>query len=78
MLSNNLFGYAVVQFFSNMIISQNFLVDIKAPMLGLLPVLAFEGGTRRNIPKFEVHFVSDPSILFLHANFDSERQCQYN
>lgn len=75
MLSNNVFGYAVVQFFSNMIIFQNFLVDIKAPMLGLLPVLAFEGGTRRNIPKFEVH---NPSILFFLANFDSEHQCQYS
>ena len=33
---------------------QNFLVDIKGPSLASLPVLAFEGGTRRNIPKFEV------------------------
>lgn len=33
---------------------QNFLVDIKGPALAYLPVLAFEGGTRRNIPKFEV------------------------
>ncbi|KAF7828010.1 putative exosome complex component rrp40 [Senna tora] len=32
----------------------NFLVDIKGPALAFLPVLAFEGGTRRNIPKFEV------------------------
>lgn len=36
---------------------QNFLVDIKGPALAFLPVLAFEGGTRRNIPKFEVHGV---------------------
>lgn len=34
--------------------SDNFLVDIKGPTLAFLPVLAFEGGTRRNIPKFEV------------------------
>ena len=33
---------------------QNFLVDIKGPGLAFLPVLAFEGGTRRNIPRFEV------------------------
>ncbi|PIA40546.1 hypothetical protein AQUCO_02500332v1 [Aquilegia coerulea] len=33
---------------------ENFLVDIKGPTLAFLPVLAFEGGTRRNIPKFEV------------------------
>ncbi|PKA53541.1 hypothetical protein AXF42_Ash009037 [Apostasia shenzhenica] len=32
----------------------NFLVDIKGPMIAFLPVLAFEGGTRRNIPKFEI------------------------
>ncbi|EOA17476.1 hypothetical protein CARUB_v10005803mg [Capsella rubella] len=32
----------------------NFWVDIKGPQLALLPVLSFEGGTRRNIPKFEV------------------------
>lgn len=32
---------------------QNFWVDIKGPQLALLPVLAFEGGTRRNVPKFE-------------------------
>ncbi|CAI9787298.1 unnamed protein product [Fraxinus pennsylvanica] len=35
--------------------ADNFLVDIKGPTLAFLPVLAFEGGTRRNIPKFEVH-----------------------
>ncbi|XP_062026603.1 uncharacterized protein LOC133742915 isoform X2 [Rosa rugosa] len=34
--------------------ADNFLVDIKGPSLAFLPVLAFEGGTRRNIPKFEV------------------------
>ncbi|KAL0013100.1 hypothetical protein SO802_000169, partial [Lithocarpus litseifolius] len=34
--------------------ADNFLVDIKGPGLAFLPVLAFEGGTRRNIPKFEI------------------------
>uniref|UniRef100_A0A7N2KV00 Uncharacterized protein n=1 Tax=Quercus lobata TaxID=97700 RepID=A0A7N2KV00_QUELO len=33
---------------------KNFLVDIKGPGLAFLPVLAFEGGTRKNIPRFEV------------------------
>ncbi|KAI3876244.1 hypothetical protein MKX03_028474 [Papaver bracteatum] len=33
--------------------ADNFLVDIKGPAVAFLPVLAFEGGTRRNIPKFE-------------------------
>ena len=32
---------------------QNFLVDIKGPALAFFPMLAFEGGTRRYIPKFE-------------------------
>ncbi|KFK29829.1 hypothetical protein AALP_AA7G184300 [Arabis alpina] len=34
--------------------ADNFWIDIKGPQIALLPVLAFEGGTRRNIPKFEV------------------------
>ncbi|KAF2315928.1 hypothetical protein GH714_040723 [Hevea brasiliensis] len=33
--------------------AENFLIDIKGPALAFLPVLAFERGTRRNIPKFE-------------------------
>ncbi|KMZ69576.1 Exosome complex exonuclease RRP40 [Zostera marina] len=32
----------------------NFVLDIKGPNLAFLPVLAFEGGTRKNIPKYEV------------------------
>lgn len=51
LLNNSLWFY--IYFFS-----QNFLVDIKGPALAFLPVLAFEGGTRRNIPKFEVGIVS--------------------
>ncbi|MFS7908632.1 putative exosome complex RNA-binding protein 1/RRP40/RRP4 [Helianthus anomalus] len=31
---------------------EKFLVDIKGPALAFLRVLSFEGGTRRNIPKF--------------------------
>ncbi|KAL9330282.1 hypothetical protein ACSQ67_005285 [Phaseolus vulgaris] len=38
--------------------SDNFLVDIKGPAIAFLPVLAFEGGTRRNIPRFEVGNIS--------------------
>lgn len=57
------FGYVWIQFMflltqytcSCEYLQQNFLVDIKGPTLAFLPVLAFEGGTRRNIPKFEVH-----------------------
>lgn len=48
-------------FFSRL---QNFLVDIKGPSLAFLPVLAFEGGTRRNIPKFEVCIIFYIILLF--------------
>ncbi|KAK8362700.1 hypothetical protein V6Z11_A03G120200 [Gossypium hirsutum] len=45
--------------------ADNFLIDIKGPAMGFLPVLAFEGGTRRNIPKFEILVESSHnSILF--------------
>ncbi|XVF09281.1 hypothetical protein REPUB_Repub07fG0079200 [Reevesia pubescens] len=47
--------------------ADNFLIDIKGSALAFLPVLAFEGGTRRNIPKFEVG-----TLLYLRvakANF---------
>ncbi|GFZ12029.1 PNAS-3-like protein [Actinidia rufa] len=43
--------------------AENFLVDIKGPALAFLPVLAFEGGTRRNIPKFEFFIASLANIL---------------
>ncbi|KAL0679837.1 hypothetical protein Bca4012_007818 [Brassica carinata] len=33
--------------------ADNFWVDIKGPQIALLPGLAFEGATRRSIPKFE-------------------------
>ncbi|CAL5401329.1 unnamed protein product [Camellia sinensis] len=35
--------------------ADNFLVDIKGPALASLPVLSFEGGIRRNIPKFKTN-----------------------
>ncbi|KAH9614596.1 hypothetical protein KSS87_005345 [Heliosperma pusillum] len=31
----------------------NFLVDIKGPALAFLPILAFEGVIKKNVPKFE-------------------------
>lgn len=42
---------------------QNFFVDIRGPTIAFLPVLAFEGGTRRNIPKFEVRKILMLGIL---------------
>uniref|UniRef100_A0A9I9DYQ5 Exosome complex exonuclease Rrp40 N-terminal domain-containing protein n=1 Tax=Cucumis melo TaxID=3656 RepID=A0A9I9DYQ5_CUCME len=60
--------------------ADNFLVDIKGPSLAFLPVLAFEGGTRRNIPKFEmgallyVRVVKSPPKKYIdvHVNSSSE------
>jgi hypothetical protein len=48
------FGVTSISFLTWLWLLQNFVVDIKGPHLAFLPVLAFEGGTRRNIPKFEV------------------------
>lgn len=48
----NFYYHVLMWFFP--VYMQNFLVDIKGPAVAFLPVLAFEGGTRRNIPKFEV------------------------
>ncbi|XP_073108736.1 uncharacterized protein [Elaeis guineensis] len=45
----------------------NFLVDIKGPTLAHLPVRAFEGGTRRNISKFEVN-ASSPATVIVVSN----------
>ncbi|KAH9720183.1 Ribosomal RNA-processing protein 40 [Citrus sinensis] len=43
--------------------ADNFFVDIRGPTIAFLPVLAFEGGTRRNIPKFEVRKILMLCIL---------------
>lgn len=48
---------------------QNFLIDIKGPAMGFLPVLAFEGGTRRNIPKFEVWILSVHVSIYQPLHF---------
>ncbi|XP_074574839.1 uncharacterized protein LOC141831383 isoform X1 [Curcuma longa] len=53
----------------------NFLVDIKAPMLGLLPVLAFEGGTRRNIPKFEIGTLLYVRVVKANNTMNPELSC---
>ncbi|KAK4394655.1 Exosome complex component rrp40 [Sesamum angolense] len=53
----------------------NFLVDIKGPMLAFLPVLAFEGGTRRNIPKFEMGTLLYVRVVKANTGMNPELSC---
>ncbi|KAL1214670.1 hypothetical protein V5N11_035205 [Cardamine amara subsp. amara] len=55
--------------------ADNFWVDIKGPQLALLPVLAFEGGTRRNIPKFEVGTLLYLRVVKTNAGMNPELSC---
>uniref|UniRef100_A0A1D1YFQ2 Ribosomal RNA-processing protein 40 n=1 Tax=Anthurium amnicola TaxID=1678845 RepID=A0A1D1YFQ2_9ARAE len=53
----------------------NFLVDIKGPTLASLPVLAFEGGTRRNIPKFEIGTLLYVRVVKANSGMNPELSC---
>ncbi|XP_078431895.1 uncharacterized protein LOC144703575 [Wolffia australiana] len=53
----------------------NFLVDIKGSTLAYLPVLAFEGGTRRNIPKFEVGTLLYLRVVKANSGMNPEISC---
>ncbi|KAL1330014.1 hypothetical protein HN51_047181 [Arachis hypogaea] len=55
--------------------SDNFLVDIKGPSLAFLPVLAFEGGTRRNIPKFEAGTLIYVRVVKANPGMNPELSC---
>lgn len=55
--------------------ADNFLVDIKGPMLAYLPVLAFEGGTRRNIPKFEEGTLIYARVVKANTGMNPELSC---
>ncbi|KAG9138337.1 hypothetical protein Leryth_001542 [Lithospermum erythrorhizon] len=55
--------------------AENFLVDIKGPTLAFLPVLAFEGGTRRNIPKFEVGALIYARVVKANTGMNPELSC---
>ncbi|GMH27742.1 hypothetical protein Nepgr_029585 [Nepenthes gracilis] len=55
--------------------ADNFLVDIKGPTLGLLPVLAFEGVIRRNIPRFETGTLLYVRIVKANAVMNPELSC---
>lgn len=55
--------------------SDNFLVDIKGPTLAFLPVLAFEGGTRKNIPKFEIGALIYTRVVKTNRDMNPELSC---
>ncbi|PSR95870.1 Exosome complex component rrp40 like [Actinidia chinensis var. chinensis] len=55
--------------------ADNFLVDIKGPALAFLPVLAFEGGTRRNIPKFEMGTLLYVRVVKANTGMNPELSC---
>ncbi|CAI0398647.1 unnamed protein product [Linum tenue] len=53
----------------------NFLVDIKGPSVAFLPVLAFEGGTRRNIPRFEAGTLIYVRVVKANTGMNPELSC---
>jgi len=53
----------------------NFLVDIKGPSVAFLPVLSFEGGTRRNIPKFEIGTLIYARVVKANNIMNPELSC---
>ncbi|XP_052176209.1 uncharacterized protein LOC127790662 [Diospyros lotus] len=55
--------------------ADNFLVDIKGSTFAFLPVLAFEGGTRRNIPKFEVGTLLYVRVVKANTSMNPELSC---
>ncbi|KAL9284920.1 hypothetical protein ACSQ67_024706 [Phaseolus vulgaris] len=55
--------------------SDNFLVDIKGPAIAFLPVLAFEGGTRRNIPRFEIGTLLYVRVVKANPGMNPELSC---
>ncbi|WOG99490.1 hypothetical protein DCAR_0518842 [Daucus carota subsp. sativus] len=55
--------------------AENFLIDIKGPALAYLPVLAFEGGTRRNIPKFEVGTLIYVRVVKANIGMNPDLSC---
>ncbi|CAN6469411.1 unnamed protein product [Victoria cruziana] len=55
--------------------SDNFWVDIKGPTVAFLPVLAFEGGTRRNIPRFEIGTLLYLRVVKANCGINPELSC---
>ncbi|CAM8932993.1 unnamed protein product [Rhodiola kirilowii] len=55
--------------------ADNFLVDIKGPAIAFLPVVAFEGRTRRNIPKYEVGTLLYVRVVKANTGMNPELSC---
>ncbi|KAK4753012.1 hypothetical protein SAY87_021810 [Trapa incisa] len=55
--------------------ADNFLIDIKGPAIAFLPVLAFEGGTRRNIPKLEAGTLLYVRVVKANPDTNPELSC---
>ncbi|GAB2289544.1 hypothetical protein Dimus_023854 [Dionaea muscipula] len=55
--------------------ADNFLVDIKGPTLAFLPVLAFEGVVRRNIPRFETGALLYARVVKANPGMNPELSC---
>lgn len=55
--------------------SDNFIMDIKGPALAFLPVLAFEGGTKRNVPKFQVGTLIYVRVVKANTGMNPELAC---
>ncbi|ESQ53959.1 hypothetical protein EUTSA_v10026115mg [Eutrema salsugineum] len=55
--------------------AENFWVDIKGAQLALLPGLAFEGVTRRNMPKFEVGTLLYARVVKTNTGMNPELSC---
>lgn len=55
--------------------ADNFLLDVKGPTLAFLPVLAFEGVIRRNIPRFEVGTLLYARVVKANAGMNPELSC---
>ncbi|XP_020678259.1 putative exosome complex component rrp40 isoform X2 [Dendrobium catenatum] len=55
--------------------SENFLVDIKSSSLALLPVVAFEGGTKKNIPKLEIGSLLYVRVVKANHGTNPELSC---
>ncbi|KAH9623827.1 hypothetical protein KSS87_014515 [Heliosperma pusillum] len=53
----------------------NFLVDIKGPTLAFLPILAFEGVIKKNVPKFETGTLLYARVVKANAGMNPELSC---
>ncbi|XP_002963728.2 putative exosome complex component rrp40 [Selaginella moellendorffii] len=55
--------------------AEEFLVDLNAPVLGLLPILSFEGATRKNIPNLKEGAVVYGRVVKAHRDISPALSC---